>query len=347
MNREFDPGGVGVFNGQFFGFPYRAKESGLVYVPVPWDATTSYHSGAAEGPAAMIQASVQLDFADADVPNAWTLPRYTDEATEALTVKNKKARKNARYVMDFLEDGGNKNAPEIAGFIEKVNRHSQWMVDQVESVTGAWLDQGKYVALVGGDHSCPLGYLKALAKREPGFGILQIDAHADLRECYQGFHHSHASIMHNAMQISGITHLTQVGIRDLSPQEQAIILKDDRVTCFNDFEMNYAAFEGKLWSRQCQEILQSLPDKVYISIDIDGLSPYLCPNTGTPVPGGMTFYQLTYLLRNIYRAGKKVVGFDLVEVSPESQREWDANVGARTLYKLSNLHLHYSAKSPV
>jgi len=128
--------------------------------------------------------------------------------------------------------------------------------------------------------------------------------------------------------------LTQVGIRDYSEEEKSFA-EENGVYVFYDAMIKQKMFEGSSWQSICDQIISSLPDKVYVSLDIDGLNPSYCPNTGTPVPGGLTFDEVDYLLRKLAFSGKQIVGFDLNEVSP-GHNEWDANVGARLLYRLSS-----------
>ena len=193
------------------------------------------------------------------------------------------------------------------------------------------------VGLVGGDHSIPLGYLRALPNFYARFGVLQIDAHADLRKAYQGFTYSHASIMYNALKIPAVNALVQVGIRDLCEEENEVIRRArGRVVTFFDEDIKSAMYSGRTWDNVCDKIIEALPENVYISFDIDGLDPKLCPGTGTPVPGGLEFYQVIHLLKRLAVAGKRIIGFDLNEVAPSKDNDWDANVGARMLYQLCN-----------
>jgi agmatinase len=200
------------------------------------------------------------------------------------------------------------------------------------------LNQNKLVALLGGDHSTPLGLMQALSEKYSSFGILHIDAHADLREAYEGFEFSHASIMYNAIKLPQVTRLVQVGIRDYCVAENQLIKSDARITTFFDREIKQSQFEGVTWSVTCDKIIEALPERVYLSFDIDGLDPKLCPHTGTPVPGGLEFEQSIYLIEKLVHSGRTIIGFDLNEVAPGND-EWDANVGARLLYRLSNLCL--------
>ncbi len=166
-------------------------------------------------------------------------------------------------------------------------------------------------------------------------GILHLDAHADLRDAYEGFTWSHASIFHNVMtRIRGVARLVQVGVRDLGEAENGMIESSEgRIVTFFDPDLAAAKEEGTPFARIADNIVAQLPKDVYLSWDIDGLDPTLCPGTGTPVPGGLSWNEAIGLLRAIHRAKKRIVGLDLCEVSP-GETEWDANVGARLMYKM-------------
>jgi agmatinase len=193
---------------------------------------------------------------------------------------------------------------------------------------------------LGGDHASPFGLIEELAKRHRGMGVLQIDAHMDLREAFEGFAFSHASIYHNVMtRIPGVARLVQVGIRDFGSRERAFAENSmSRVKVFYDQAIRDRQFAGGAnasWGAICKDIVAALPKEVYISFDIDGLSPDHCPNTGTPVPGGLSFPEVCHLFETLAKSGRRIVGFDLVEVAPGPNGEdWNANVGARVLYKM-------------
>lgn len=181
--------------------------------------------------------------------------------------------------------------------------------------------------------NCPLGY-RALAEFYDRFGVLQIDAHADLRKSYEGFSYSHASIMYNALKIPAVAKLIQVGIRDLCDEVTDVMQRAmGRIVTFFDDDVKTLLLNGKSWDIVCNDIIKHLPSNIYISVDIDRFDPKRCPNTGTPVPGGLEFEQFVYLLKKIVMSGRKIIGFDISEVSPGSD-DWDANVGARILYQL-------------
>jgi agmatinase len=144
--------------------------------------------------------------------------------------------------------------------------------------------------------------------------------------------------MYNALEeIPKVTKLVQTGTRDFSSGELDYINNSNgRVVTYFDKELKERGYEGESWSQIVEEIIANLPQKVYLSFDIDGLDPKLCPNTGTPVPGGFETQQVYYLLRKITESGRQLIGFDLNEVGTSSN-EWDENVGARVLFKLCNL----------
>jgi agmatinase len=249
---------------------------------------------------------------------------------------NKHYRKKAQEVITRLEEGASQDDQEIKAALGEINEQCAELVEYVNSRSLRFLEEGKLVAVLGGDHSSPLGLINALAEKHDSFGILQIDAHADLRDAYEGFTYSHASIMRNALAQENVTKLVSVGLRDMCDEEMDFIFNsNDRIVGFFDEQMKSKLFGGETWESICNDIISALPDKVYISFDIDGLEPSLCPSTGTPVPGGLSFEQAVYLLKKVVASGKTIIGFDLCEVSP-SESGWDTNVGARLLYHLCN-----------
>jgi agmatinase len=327
----FDPNGLATNDG-LFGLPFSLEESAIAVVPVPWEVTVSYAGGTQAGPMAIYDASFQVDLYDPVVKDAWKLGIFMVKPIKGLDEKSTKMRLLAEKHIKGLEKG--KPKPNL---LSKVNRACEEMVKAVEAQTGKLLDSGKFVYLIGGDHSTPLGYLKALAARHEAFGVLQIDAHADLRDAFEGFTYSHASISRNFMQLSQITKLVQVGIRDYCQEEVDFInSQPDRIQVFFDRDLKHAQYAGATWASQVDAIVAALPQKVYISFDIDGLDPKLCPNTGTPVAGGFEVEQILFLVEKLVESGRQIIGMDLNEVAP-GWEEWDANVAARLVYRLANL----------
>ncbi|MCK9628109.1 MAG: agmatinase family protein [Bacteroidales bacterium] len=330
---NFNPNDIGMANGNYFALPYSHEQSEIVLVSVPWDVTTSYRPGTSKGPEAILDASVQVDLFDPNVEKAWEIKIGTIPEDSSIKKENRKFRKIAEKVIEHLEKG--ESGESLGDDLKTINEASASLNKKVYETCGKHISEGRFVGVVGGDHSVPLGNMRAVADKHEDFGILHIDAHADLRVAYEGFKYSHASIMYNALsEIPQISQLTQVGVRDFCQEEADFINHDPRIRCYTDLEIRQNSYEGKSWKKQCEEIIASLPASVYISFDIDGLSPDLCPNTGTPVPGGLNFREVDYLLHMLATSNKKIVGFDLCEVSPGSDTEWDANVGSRILYKM-------------
>lgn len=337
LNTEFDPEGVGVDNGAYFGMPFTPEEAALVLISAPWDVTVSYGAGTAYAPDSLIEASTQLDFYDPAAPDAWRRGIATADIDYALHELSDHLRHDARRVIEHLEQGGETTDDYVVRKIRRVNEGSEELNRNIHDQAAQWLDAGKLVGLVGGDHSTPYGLIRALGERHERFGVLHIDAHCDLREAYEGFTHSHASIMYNVLQtIPSVDRIVQVGVRDFSATELRTAEQSGRVVQFADHQLAEAAFNGEEWNTTCDRIVAALPEKVYISFDIDGLDLVYCPHTGTPVPGGMSFNQAVALLKKVADSGRTIIGFDLVEVgtAPEERAKCDAIVGARMLWKL-------------
>jgi len=325
----FNPNGPG-YPGHLFGLPFTPETSELVIIPVPWEVTVSYHSGTADGPQSVLNASSQVDLALKDIPDAWKLGVSMLPFPHSMREESIKLREWAARHINQNIDAVKPGDPSL----KKINEACENLNIYVKSMTQRWMKDGKMVALLGGDHSTPLGLLRLLNERYERFGVLQIDAHMDLRKAYQGFTYSHASIMYNTLKLPGVSRLVQVGIRDYCDEELDVVKRAlGRVVTWFDEDLKAQMFEGKHWSNICDRIINDLPEHVYISFDIDGLDPELCPNTGTPVPGGLDFHQSIYLIKKVATSGRKIISFDLNEVSPGSS-DWDANVGARLLYHL-------------
>jgi agmatinase len=336
---SFDPNAPGVAGSNLFGLPFTVDEARVVVLPVPWEVTVSYGGGTLEGPEAVREASLQVDLYDPVVPDAWKIGVAMDRLPPGMKARSKRLRRAAEQVIAALEAGRDPEGdPELRRKLATVNRGCAATMDEVERRCGELLDMGKLVALVGGDHSTPLGLLRALGTRHRSFGVLQIDAHADLRVAYEGFTYSHASICHNALaEVPAIARLVQVGLRDVCEQEVAAIRAGGRrIRAFFDRDLAAGRFRGETVLAQHRAIVAALPRKVYITFDIDGLDPSLCPHTGTPVPGGFGFEEALHLVHQVVASGRTIIGLDLNEVSPGKGTEWDANVGARLLFRLLN-----------
>lgn len=337
---NYDPNNVGNPNNNIFGLPTSEEDARLIIIPVPWEVTVSYGAGTARAPESIFKASLQVDLFDPEFPDAWKQGYYMRPSDKKILMKSDYLRKEAELYIDYISKGEDVAANQfMTKTLKEVNEGSHFLNNWVHEQTKALLEKNKLVALMGGDHSTPLGFFKAIAEKHGDFGILQIDAHFDLRQAYEGFTYSHASIMYNALkEIPQLKKLVQAGIRDYGSDEWEYSQNSDgRIVTYFDKTIRNRIYEGETWKQIVDEIAGKLPEKVYISFDIDGLDRKLCPFTGTPVPGGFELEQVFYLFSKILQSGKKIVGFDLNEVGIGGDTDWDANVGARVLYKLCNL----------
>jgi len=329
---NFDHNGTGI-KGNLFGLPFSIKEAQLVIVPIPWEVTVSSATGTGCAPEKVIEVSSEIDLFSKEIEDVWKLGIAALEFPREIKKQSDKLRALAAMHIDALENKKENEASKI--LTQKVNEGCEYLNVYVNQLTKELLAEGKMVGILGGDHSSPLGLLRALNEKFSNFGILQIDAHADLRKSYENFTYSHGSIMYNALKLNNLSRLVQVGVRDLCEQEYEVIQQsENRIKTFFDKEIKNELFDGKPWKTQCFEIIKQLPELVYISFDIDGLSPELCQHTGTPVPGGLSFEQAVYLIKQVVLSGKRIVGFDLSEVSGKNL--WDAQVGSRVLFELCN-----------
>lgn len=336
--KNFDPNNLGDKSANICGLPFTTDEAEVVIIPVPWEVTVSYSAGTAKGPAAVFDASFQVDLFDPNIKDAWKIGLAMDVIPAAIEKKSNLLRNKAETYIAMLEDGKSPEKNAVMKNIQtEVNAACKEMNAWVKERALHFMNKKKVVALLGGDHSTPYGMMQALAEKHKSYGILQIDAHADLRDSYEGFEFSHASIMFNALKIKQVSKLVQIGIRDYCEAEYNIVKNSKgRVVSFYDRDIKHAQYEGKSWEKICDKIIKELPDKIYLSFDIDGLDPKLCPNTGTPVSGGFETEQILYLIQKIVASKKTIIAFDINEVAP-GKDEWDANVGARMLYRIANL----------
>lgn len=337
----FEESSVAKHDAQIFGLPFSVQESEVVLIPAPWEVTVSFRPGTAKGPEAIRQASHQVDLYNPETPDAWKYG-FAMEHERLMYAESSRLRAIARDCISHQEKGGSREDPHFLNNRDEVNKACLNLNHHIKQKSILYLREDKIVGIVGGDHSVPLGLMQALAQHHGSYGILHIDAHFDHREAYEGFEFSHASIMRNASQIPEIEKFVHVGIRDYCKEEAEFVELSDRFKVFTDQDLALKEFSGHTWHQQCKDIVRSLPRHVYISFDIDGLDPTLCPNTGTPVAGGLGFQRICFLLHHLFYENRKIIGFDLCEVAPKPDCEdvaadWNANVGAHILYRLCSL----------
>jgi agmatinase len=333
-SNNFDPHGPGKSEG-IFGLPFTPKNAALVLIPAPFEATTSYGGGTAKAPQNMFTASQQVDLFHPLDPNAWKLGIALAKEVKEIRLLNSSAKKLVSKLRQIKDSAAEKKMK--AKLLKEVNKASEKVNSLLKAESEKYLNDGKIVGVIGGDHSVPFASIASHLKRYPKMGILHFDAHFDLRDAYEGFLFSHASIFHNVMTRLPLKHLTQIGIRDYSSDEIDFAnSRKSELTYFLDSDIFERKARGENWQSISRAIVESLPQEVYVSFDIDGLEPNLCPGTGTPVPGGLQFQEAISILRQILASKRKIIGFDLCEVGAG---EYDGNVGARILFELCNLSL--------
>ncbi|MGI8951135.1 MAG: agmatinase family protein [Chitinophagaceae bacterium] len=336
---KFDPNSVGNPNNNIFGLPFREEDAALILLPVPWEVTVSYGVGTARSAEHIFRASLQVDLFDPEMPFAWRRGFFMRKPDKKIMLKSDYLRKEAELYIDYIsKDQDVQNNKFMYKSLKEINEGGAMMNTWVYEQTLDLLNNNKIVGLIGGEHSITLGFTKALAEKHGDFGILQIDAHCDLRKEFEGLIYSHASVMYNVLsEVPQVKRLLQVSVRDYCEEEWNYISNSNyRVITYFDKDIKERFFEGTTWKQLSEEMINQLPEKVYLSFDIDGLDPKLCPNTGTPVLGGLQIEQVLYLIKKLIESGRKLIGFDLVEVG-NGDNGVDANVGARILWRLCNL----------
>jgi agmatinase len=340
---DFDPNSIGISSNNIFGLPTNEDNAKLVIIPVPWEVTVSYRNGTSKAPEKITEASYQVDLCDLDAMNFWKEGYYMPEPNKDIIKKNDFLRHCAELIISNLSEGNATiDNQQLSRKLNEINKGGLELKEMIRQQALDLYAKGKYVALLGGDHSTPLGLMMAAGEHYGDFGILQIDAHADLRDAFEGFTYSHASVMFNALkEIPQLKKLVQVGVRDFCDEEYDIITTHPRVKTFFDQEIKDRMYEGDTWQTICNNIIEQLPQQVYISFDIDGLDPKLCKNTGTPVQGGFETEQIQYLFKKLVDSGRRIIAFDLNEVGcgEDSQDSIDASIGARILYRMCNLFM--------
>lgn len=341
----FNPDSAAQPGSGVFGLPHSRDEARIIILPVAFDATTSYGRGTAAGPDAVREASLQVDLFDPQFGRVYEQGIHMLETSEEIRTLSDEM---GTLAAPIIEKGGaddSPGSPDVA-ILQRIEAAGERVNQYTFEHTKGVLAEGNLPALLGGEHSTPFGAIRACAEHcaaaGNAMGILHLDAHMDFRDAFEGFRWSHASIMHNVMsQIPQVSRIVQVGIRDFGEGEVNFARAlGDRAIVHTDAAWSEAVLSGtRLFSHLAREAIEALPDHVYVSFDIDALDPSMCPHTGTPVPGGLSFNQACLTLKLLRDSGRTIVGFDLVEVAPgpgagETAPEIDASVGARVLYKL-------------
>jgi agmatinase len=340
---SFDPDAAAIPGSGIFGLPLDRERAEVHVIPVPFDVTTSYRKGTNKGPEAVLRASRQVDLFDLLTGRPYERGIVLLEPDERIAKLNSEGGKKAERIIEVAGVLG--EDPALRRTLVRVNSIGEELNKIVYASTFRALEEGRLPVILGGDHATPFGAIQACVERHPGLGVLHFDAHADLREAYEGFEWSHASILWNvAMRLSKVQKIVQIGVRDVGEREMAMIQESrGRIRTLFDSDWQRAKVDQMNLRELVKKRLADLPEQVYVSFDVDALEPALCPNTGTPVPGGLSWSEAMLWLEELGKSGKRVVGLDLNEVNPGDTPidvdSWDAIVGARMLYKLIGVAL--------
>ena len=262
----------------------EAESAKYVLLPVPYDGTSTYMKGAEKGPQAIIDASDSIELYDIQTGlEAYKSGIYTDKHTYSFISPEK-------------------------------------MVEEVKERVCFFLQQKKIIGLLGGEHSISIGAIEAYSEKYPNLSVLQIDAHADLRDFYNGSPYNHACVMRRAQEVA---HVVQVGLRNVCIEEKNHIISE------NIFYAHEIC--GK--TEWMQKAIDRLTEHVYLTIDLDGFDPSILPATGTPLPGGLLWYETLAFLELLFMS-KKVVGFDVVELCPQNEDKISDVLAAALVYKV-------------
>ena len=329
--KAFDPNSPSNNPNNLFGLPHTAEEANLVVIPVPWEVTVTGRSGTANAPKQVLMASHQVDLFDRNKPSLWEHGLSFDEFPTQLITLQVEAMKCIKNYRALTAQNKGTDDPQAAVLKKAINECCEQVNYWVKRRATNWLAADKIVATLGGDHSTCYGLVHALTEKYDDISVLQIDAHADLRVAYEGLTYSHASIMYNIMNLPQVKSLTAVGIRDFCQEEFKYIESCPEITCHYDQQIQDNISSGISWKSIVDTIVEGLGEHVYLSFDVDGLNPALCPNSGTPVPGGLEYEQVLYLIEAAVSTGKKIIGFDISECGNDP---WDGNVAARLLWRI-------------
>lgn len=319
-----------------FGLPFTADDAAVVVIPVPYEASAPGEGGTSDAPAAVLRASHRVALHDPQLPDAWREGIALAPVDPELLALRDQARAHAPGA------GGARGEQPHAEVSSALDALAERVNARVRSATAAVLARGAIPGVLGGSQSAAFGAIQAAADHQPGFGILHIDAHADLRESDRGSRWGPGTALYNVVhRIPGVHHVLQVGIRDVTPAEARFIERSSKVTTYTDHEIAWESASGEPFMRTAARALRQLPERVWVSFDIDGLDPSLCPGTSDPVPGGLGWRE-TQLLLQLLAADHRIIGFDLTEVGAA---DYDATVAARLLYRLAGFAIDGRSRS--
>ncbi len=262
----------------------KLEQAKIVLIPVPYDGTSTWQKGADKGPKAFLEASENMELYDIET--------------------NSEVYKQGVYLADAVTES---NSPET-------------MVEAVHQVVKSYIKKNKFVTIFGGEHSISIGTIRAFNEAFNNLTVLHIDAHADLRQSYEGSSCNHACAAYEASQE---TNLIQVGIRSMDAKEKSVM----------DLDKTYFAHDMATDDSWIESAIDQMTDNVFITFDLDAFDPSILPSTGTPEPGGLLWYETLDFLKQVFEE-KNVVGFDIVELCPNENDKSSDFLAAKLYYKM-------------
>ena len=321
--------------GYYFEEKTSPADADLVIVSAPWSVTSDYGHGATYTPDAVIDASAYSNLYDVESGFSAEGRVATAEIDYNIQEYSEHLGRDAERIANRSFDGATPGVEYATRKVKHINEGFAEMHKSIYKQTKHWVSQGKTVAVIGGDHSVSLGAVKAMAECYNDLGVLFIDAHADYAQEGETFAYSHRTIARNIVEeIPSVSRLVEVGVRDIDKAELDLLLANDKVELFLAERVAAKRFEGESWGNLCREMVEKLPQKVYVSLDIDALKIEFCTHTNSPVPGGMTFDEVVYLVNCVVKSGREIVGFDITEVVSNIDDKMDAIVAVRLLTKM-------------
>ncbi|MBQ0080614.1 MAG: arginase family protein [Alistipes sp.] len=323
-------------NAYYFKDSTSPENASVVYISVPWSLTSAKGEGSSYAPDAIIEASGKISSFDAFNQISMEGKVSTLDIDYEIQEKSIILGEDVWRIFDYLRDGGLLKADFFGRKVKKVNEGILEMRQKVYQTSKAWAEKGKIIGIIGGDHSVSYGAVKALAEQHDQIGVLFLDAQPDMIQDNYDIKYSHRTIARDIINdIPQVSKMVQAGIRDITEEEYSIIQINPKVELFLMEQMEQMLSSGETWNNVCEKIINRLPEKIYVSVDIDVLNIECCSHTISPLPGGMPFGRLCTLLNMLQHEGKQIVGFDITEVVPIIKSKVDSLSAAKLLAKLT------------
>lgn len=322
-------------SGFYFRQNVSQEEAPLVLVSVPWGVTSANGLGAAFAPDAIIDASSSVSTFDVVSGKSLQGLVSTLEIDYDIQEMSQQVGPDASKISEHQADGGLLLGEYFTHKIAHINHAFAKMHRSVYNQCKAWCEKGKIIGVVGGDKSVCCGAVRALAELNPGMGLLYIDSVSGLNQKREIFDYSHTSALINLLEnVPDLGRVACLGVKDITEEEIEYARSVQNLDMYFMERIVAQQYEGHVWAEQCDKIIETLPEKVYVSLGMGVFSLDVCPHTKNPIAGGLAFSHIVYLINRIVASGKKIIGFDVTDIIPQADSVNDAMSGARMLAKL-------------